>query len=164
MDIKAKKKKLINELIAKNPECGTGMKIVSRCMLAVFFLRAALLIYEIVFFSAAGLKVSIFSNLLFLPFILILYMIFDGNKGISLIPVISAVVRAAVYFSGSFNEVSEVAGGGAYTGVFLGVMVLQFAICLIVAYASKCQGYFKMMQTVNFQIQKEFLNGNNRRR
>ena len=164
MDIKSKKKKLIGELIAENPECGAGMKIVSRCMLAVFFLRALLLVFEIIFFSASGLKVSIVSNLLFLPLIIILYMIFDGNRGIAMIPVISAVIRVAVYFSGGFKDVSAAAGGGAYTGIFLAVMLLQFAICLIVSYATRCQSYFKMMQAVNFRIQKEYLGGNNRHR
>ncbi len=166
MDIKTRKKKLINELMEKNPETRKGQKIVSTAVLTVLALRFALMLYEIIFFSVSGIGVSVISNLLLLPLAVILYMVFDGNKGIALIPVVSAVIRAAIYFSGKLEELSAVPGGNVYTAVFLSVMLLQFAISLLVTYASKCQEYFKLMQTVNFQIQKEFLSGrgNNGRR
>ncbi len=164
MDIKTKKRKLIVELMEKNPEAQAGGKIVSRAVIALFLLRLFLMIYELVFFSASELDISIISNLLLLPFLLILYMIFDGNKGLSVIPIVSAVIRVVIYFSGSFKQVSAVAGGNAYTAIFLVIMLLQFAVALLVCYASKCQVYFKLMQTVNFQIQKEFLSGGKGRR
>ena len=132
-------------------------------VLTIFFARLALFIFELAYFPAKGLSVSVLSNILLLPLFLILYMIYDGNKGIASIPALSAVVRIIVYFAATFEDVSE-AGGNLYTGIFIGVMVLQFLVSVLVSAATKCQAYFTVMQKINFQVQKEFLNSRGRRK
>ncbi len=164
MDIKTKKKKLIYAQLEKNPDLRRGMKTVSTFVLTVFLLRLAFMLYEIIFFSASGVKIGIVSNLLILPLLIILYMIFDGNRAFTTIPAISAVVRVAIYFSDGINDLEEIVGANAYTAVFLAVMIIQFSFSLIISYAPNTQKYFSMMQSVNMQLQKEFLSGGNNKR
>ena len=164
MDIKARKKALIKEMLEKNPTTAVGRKLVLGAVLAVFLLRAALFVFELVFYSVNELELSVISNLLLLPLFLILYMVYDGNRGISPILAIAAVVRVAIYFSGTVETISKTPYGNAYTAVFLTVMILQFAITILISYASKCQDYFKHIQAVNFQIQKEFMGSRGARR
>lgn len=162
MDIKTRKKNLIDEMKKNDTAAAEGRRIVSASVLAIFFLRTALFVFELIVYSSCELELGVLSNVLLLPLFLILYMIYDGNKGISSIPIISAIIKIAVYFTGDFSQLSDFPLGNAYTAVFLAVMVLQFAIALLVSYASKCQAYFKKIQAINFQIQKEFLSGSNR--
>ncbi len=162
MTLKQKKKELISKYVHKNEKLAEGQRIVFFSVMAILLLRLAFFIFELVFFSVKGLNIGIISNVLLLPLFFILYMIYDGNKGLSAIPAISAIVRVVVYFSTTFKDVSA-AGGNLYTGLFLGIMLIQFAVCVLVGAASKCQAYFKVMQAINLQIQKEFLGKGKRR-
>ena len=157
MTVNQKKQQMKAKYIYSNKKLEAGRKTVLFSVLTIFLARMALFIFELVYFSQKGLSVSVVSNLLLLPLFLILYMIYDGNKGISAVPAISAVVRIIVYFSTIHESVTEV-GGGVYTGILIGVLILQFFVSVLVSAASKCQAYFTVMQKINFQIQKEFLN------
>ncbi len=162
MNIRSRKKQLIFEKIRSNKKIDAGRRIVLFSVSAILLFRLILFFFELAYFSAKGISVSILSNVLLLPLMLILYMIYDGNKGIASIPAISAVIRIVVYFSSTHAQVSE-AGGNLYTGLLIAVMVLQFATSVLVSAASKCQDYFTAMQGINLQIQKEFLNSSGRR-
>ena len=162
MTVSQKKHEMKAKYIYTNKKLESGRRTVLFSVLTIFFLRLALFIFELAYFSSKGLDVSVISNVLLLPLFLILYMIYDGNKGIASIPALSAVVRIIVYFAVTFEDVSKV-GGNLYTGIFIGIMVLQFLVSVLVSAATKCQAYFTVMQKINFQIQKEFLSGRGRK-
>lgn len=163
MTVKEKKKSLIKQEIFADRTASLGMKAVSHTVLSLFLIRTALFVFELIFFSIKDIKLSVISNILLLPFFFILYMIFDGNRGIIAIPEISAVVRVIVYFSTTHKALGAVSFGGAYTGVFLACMVLQFALCILIQNLPACSLYFKKMQGINFKLQKEIMNSGSRR-
>lgn len=158
MNVKVRKKQLIEERILRSPSLDKGRRTVLYSVLILALLRIALFIIELSYVSAGGVKISVLSHILLLPMLFILYMIYDGNKGISSVPAISAIVRAIVYFSTVHDEVIE-AGLGLYTGLFLGVMLLQFAMSVLVSAATVCQAYFKEREAINLQLRKEMLGG-----
>lgn len=156
MDIKQRKKQLINERVFKCEAVNRGRRAVSRSVIAIFLLRLVLFILDVALLPAKGIRVGAVSHIFSALLILVLYMIFDGNKGLSAIPAISAIVRALIYFSGIHPEVME-AGLGVYTGVFIAVMLLQFLISVLISSATVAQGYFKVMQEINLQLRKEMI-------
>ncbi len=158
MTVNQRKRELKAKYISTNKTLEAGRKTVLISMLLIFLARIAFFIFELIYFKRAGLRVSVISNVLLLPFCLILYMIYDGNKGLTAVPALSAIVRIIVYFSVTHDAVSKV-GGGLYTGIFIGVMVLQFLISVLIGAASKCQAYYKVTQKINLTVQKEFING-----
>lgn len=158
MTVNQRKRELKAKYIDNNPALTQGRRTVLISMLIIFFARIAFFIFELVYFSQKGLSVSVISNLLLLPLCLILYMIYDGNKGLSAVPAISAIVRIIVYFSVTHKAVLAV-GGGLYTGILIGVMVIQFLVCVLVSSASRCQAYYKVVQRINLAVQKEFISG-----
>lgn len=156
MDVKQRKKQLINERVFKNAAVMRGRRAVSRCVLAIFFLRLVLFILDVSLLPARGIKAGVASHIFSALLLIVLYMIFDGNKGLSAVLSISAIVRAIVYFSGIHPEVIG-AGLGVYTGIFLAVMLLQFLISVLISSATVAQPYFKEMQEINLQLRKEMI-------
>ncbi|MBR5242504.1 MAG: hypothetical protein IKV20_05135 [Clostridia bacterium] len=156
MDIKQRKKQLINERVFKSAAVNRGRRAVSRSVLAIFFLRLVLFILDVSLLPTRGIKVGAVSHIFSAILLLVLYMIFDGNRGLTSLLSISAIVRVIVYFSGIHPEVIE-AGLGAYTGVFLAVMLLQFLISVLISSATVSQSYFKVMQEINLQLRKEMI-------
>ena len=162
MTVNQRKRELKEKYITPNKILRDGRQAVLISVLLILFARISLFIFELVFFAAKGLSVSVISNLLLLPLCLILYMIYDGNKGITSILSISAIVRIIVYFATTQDAVAA-AGGGIYTGIFIGVMVLQFLVSVIISIPAKSQAYFKVIQKINLAVQKEFLGKTGRR-
>ena len=162
MTVNQRKRELKKKYIEPNKVLTDGRRAVLVCVLLIFFARISFFIFELAFFAAKGITVSIISNLLILPLCLILYMIYDGNKGIASILSISAIVRVVVHFATVQDEVAA-AGGGIYTGILIGVMVLQFLVSVTVSVPAKSQAYFKVMQKINITVQKEFLGKTGRR-
>ena len=162
MTVNQRKHELKKKYVDQNEILAAGRRAVLLSVLIIFFARIAFFIFELAFFAAKGITVSIISNLLILPLCLILYMIYDGNKGLSPILSLSAIVRVIVHFATVHDEVIK-AGGGIYTGVLIGIMVLQFLVSVIISVPAKSQAYFKVMQKINLTVQKEFLGRNGRR-
>ena len=156
MDVKQRKKQLISERVFKCAAVNRGRRAVSGAVLAIFLLRLVLFILDVALLPTGGIAVWIGSHIFSALILLILYMIFDGNKGLSSLLSISAIVRVIVYFSGIHPEVTE-AGLGIYTGVLLAVMLLQFLISVLISSASLTQSYFKVMQEINLQLRKEMI-------
>ena len=156
MDVKQRKKQLINERVFKNAAVNRGRRAVSRSVLAIFFLRLVLFILDVSLLPARGIATGVASHIFSALLLIVLYMIFDGNKGLSAVLSISAIVRAIVYFSGIHPEVIG-AGLGVYTGIFLAVMLMQFLISVLISSATVAQPYFKAMQEINLQLRKEMI-------
>ena len=156
MDIKQRKKQLINERVFKCETVNRGRRAVSRSVLAIFFLRLVLFILDVALLPRGEIKVGAISHVFSALLLLVLYMIFDGNRGLTSLLSISAIVRVIVYFSGIHAEVIE-AGLGVYTGIFLAVMLLQFLISVLISSATVSQSYFKVMQEINLQLRKEMI-------
>ena len=156
MDIKQRKKQLINERVFKCEAVNRGRRAVSRSVIAIFLLRLVLFILDVALLPTKGIRVGAVSHIFSALLLLVLYMIFDGNKGLTSLISISAIVRVIVYFSGIHTEVIR-AGLGVYTGVFIAVMLLQFLISVLISSATVAQGYFKVMQEINLQLRKEMI-------
>lgn len=156
MDIKQRKKQLINERVLKSAATNRGRRAVSRSVIAIFLLRLVLFILDVALLPTEGIRVGAVSHIFSALLLLVLYMIFDGNKGLTSLISISAIVRVIVYFSGIHHEVIR-AGLGVYTGVFIAVMLLQFLISVLISSATVAQGYFKVMQEINLQLRKEMI-------
>lgn len=151
-DVKRYKRKLIAERIDTDPVAKRGMTVSRITLLGLVFLRLALFVFEIIYYSIAGLTLNLASTLLLLPMLMIAYMVYDGNKGIASVLMISAVVRAVWLFSSVYPTLPRGAGANAYIGVYLAVMAYQFAVTLLMTAYAPAVAYFSKMQTINMEV------------
>ena len=151
-NVKEKKRELIIERIDADSVASRGMRISRFAMLALLLLRLSLFIYELVYLPSVGLEVGVVSSLLLIPMLLILYMIYDGNKGLAGVLLISAVVRAVYLFASVYPTLPKDSAAGVYVGIYLFVMAFQFlSLVLVTAYAP-CTLYFEKMQKINMDL------------
>ena len=152
MTVNQRKHELKKKYVDQNEILAAGRRAVLLSVLIIFFARIAFFIFELAFFAAKGITVSIISNLLILPLCLILYMIYDGNKGLAGVLAISAIVRAIYLFSAVYPTLPTDSGAGIFVGLYLFVMAFQFvAIILMTAY-TPCVKYFEKMQAINMEL------------
>ena len=151
-DVKRYKRKLIAERIDTDPVAKRGMAVSRGTLLGLTFLRLALFVFEIIYYSIAELQVGVVSNLLLLPMLLIIYMVYDGNKGISSVLTVSAVVRAVWLFASVYPTLPAGSGANAYLGVYLATMAYQFAVTLLMTAYAPAVTYFNKMQTINMDV------------
>ena len=151
-DVKRYKRKLIIEQIDTDPVAKRGMAVSRTTLLGLVFLRLALFIFEVIYYSIANVSVNVISTLLLLPMLMIAYMVYDGNKGIASVLMISAVVRALWLFSSVYPTLPEGGGANVYIGIYLAVMAYQFAVILLMTAYGPCITYFSTMQVINTQV------------
>ena len=151
-DVKTYKRKLIAERIDTDPVARRGMAVSRAALLALVFLRLALFVFELVYFNAAELKVGIISNLLLLPMLMIVYMIYDGNRGISSVLMISAIVRAIWLFATVYPTLPEESVANVYLGIYLAVMAYQFVSTMLMTVYAPATAYFEKMQGINMEL------------
>ena len=155
-NVKQRKRELIEENVKKSPQASSGELIARVLVLTVFILRSFLAIFEAIYSSSTGAEISVWSYVLFVPFILIIYMIYDGNKSFVYIPVISAPIRLVYHFSAVLPTIS-VEGVSALSVISVIVLSVQFFAFIIMSASSKCDVYFSAMQKINFKIRSEMI-------
>jgi hypothetical protein len=158
-NIKERKRRLIIERIDSDPIARRGMAVTKATLLILLLLRLILFVFELVYFNASGIKVGIVSNLLLLPMLMIVYMIYDGNKGISGILLIAAVVRVIYLFASVYPTLPVDNGANVYVGVYLFVMAYQFAVTLLMTVYAPSVLYFCKMQAINMELGTELRSG-----
>ncbi|MBR2965250.1 MAG: hypothetical protein IKC34_01730 [Clostridia bacterium] len=151
-DVKKKKRDMIKERIDTDPVALRGMRVSRAALLLLLLFRLVLLVFEIVYFSASELKIGVLSNLLLIPMLLILYMIYDGNKGLAGILMVSAVVRVIYLFSSVYPTLPDGVGADVYLGVYLFVMAFQFAAIILMTAYAPAVAYFDKMQAINMEV------------
>lgn len=151
-DVKHLKRKMIAERIDTDPVARRGMAVTRGTLLGLLFLRLGLFVFEMIYYSTAELEIRVVSNLLLLPLLVLLYMIYDGNRGISTLLLISAAVRAVWLFSSVYPTLPAGGGANAYMGVYLAVMAYQFAVTLLMTAYNPSIAYFNKMQSINMEL------------
>ena len=151
-DVKRYKRKLIIEQIDTDSIAKRGMAVSRTTLLGLVFLRLALFIFEVIYYSIANVSLNVISTLLLLPMLMIVYMVYDGNKGISSVLMVSAVVRALWLFASVYPTLPEGGGANIYIGIYLVVMAYQFAVTLLMTAYAPAIAYFNKMQTINMQV------------
>ncbi len=155
-DIKKRKKQLIEENILSSPLASAGKKRVTLSVIVIFFTRLFFLIFDNIYLGVAGGENNIWIQLLILPLMLILYMIYDGNKALVYIPMISAPLRLIYHFTAILPTLPT-EGVTAYTCIYLLVFITQFAFAIFMSASSRCDTYFTAMQKVNLKLRGEML-------
>ncbi len=134
------------------------MKATLLIVVAIIIARLAFLLYELIYFSSADVKISVISELLILPLMLVLYMVYDGNKGLAAVLVISAVVRIIYHFASVYPSLpADTAGATVYTVIFIAVMAMQFILSLFLMNSKLCGRFFAVRLKVNMQIRSEMM-------
>ena len=157
-DVKKRKRELIKENIDSVPVANHGRKIAKFSLFAIVLLRFFLFVFEIIYFAQVEAKTSVWSHLLLLPFLLILYMIYDGNKSFVYIPMLSAPIRLVYHFTSVLPSLA-VEGISALTVISLIVFIAQFFVSIVLSAATSCDVYFSAMQKVNLKLRSEMING-----
>ena len=73
--VRDKKRELIRQRIHSDPVKSRGMRALFVVVCALLLARAALFVYELIYYSYFGIEISVVSNLLLLPLLIILYMV-----------------------------------------------------------------------------------------
>lgn len=155
--IKSRKKKLIDELINSDPVAKAGKKIAAVCIALIAVTRLALALYEIIYLSVAKVTIQVIPMLLIIPGMLMLYLIYDGNKALSSIISIAAVVRIFYLFIGTFPLLPKNAGAVVFLAVSSAILLLQLITSVIVYINPACDKYFIGVKKINLRVQAEFL-------
>ena len=155
-DVKKRKRELIKENVKLVPLAARGEKLARITILSILGLRCALFLFEIIYYSVKDLKISVWSHLLLIPFFIILYMLYDGNKSFVYIAMFSAPIRLVYHFAVVLPLISE-DGISALTVMSLIVFASQFFISVYLSANSKCDAYFLAMQKVNLKIRSEMI-------
>ena len=155
-NVKQRKRDLIEENIRRVKDAASGERIARASVIAMFLARAFLIIFEAIYSSSIGAEISIWSYLLFLPFIMIIYMIYDGNRSFVFIPMISAPVRLLYHFSIVLPTIA-VEGVSALSVISVIALALQFFASIIMSASTKCSIYFSAMQKINLKIRSEMI-------
>lgn len=157
-DVKKRKRELIKEYVKNVPEAAKGELLTRILILSIFIARAFLIVFELIFCASTETKISVWSYVLFVPFLLVIYMIYDGNKSFVSIPMISAPIRILYYFSSVLPSI-EGGAAGALTVISILVLAIQFFASIVMSANSKCAIYFTAMQKVNLKVRSEMLGG-----
>ena len=158
-DIKKRKRELIKKNIKSVPLVAGGEKITRVLVIIMLLLRAALLLFEIIYSSVTGTETSIWSHLLFIPFVIVVFMMYDGNKAFVYIPMISAPIRLVYHFSAVLPVILPEGGISAVTIFSLIVLASQFFFSIVLSASTKCDVYFSTMQKINLKLRSEMING-----
>ena len=159
MTLKDRKKQLIREVVDRDIDAAYGKILTIRSVKIIAITRVLLALYEIIYFAIAHVKINVWSILLILPGLLILYMISDGNKALAGILTIAAAVRLLLLFASTLGAVPKNAGGIIYVAVAAIILLAQAALSTFVSVNSKCNYYSIGMRKVNMRVQAEFLSG-----
>ena len=157
-DVKKRKRELIEENVRRVKIAKEGEHLARIFVSLILVARSVLLLFEIIYASVTSAEVSVWSHVLFVPFILVMYMIYDGNKPFVYIPMISAPIRLVYHFTSVLPTVSE-DGVCALTIVSLVLLGAQFFFSLIMSANTKCDVYFTAMQKVNLKLRSEMIGG-----
>ena len=159
-DVKKRKRQLITERINKNPKAERGRRQIAAFFLTIVFLRLALLAYKLIYFTAVGVQSGLVSDiLLFLGGVIVLYMVTDGNRGLSWVTAISAVVWGVYLFTSVYPLIADKTGAVAYVALFLTALAVQFILSVIMATLPLYDTYFDGMQKINLTIRGEMISG-----
>ena len=155
-DIKKRKRELVRENVEIVPIAAHGKKLTKIAILSIIGLRCALCLFEIIYSSVKDFKISIWSYVLLIPFLFILYMLYDGNKSFVYIAMISAPIRLVYHFTVILPLIAneEIS---ALTVASLIVFATQFFLSIYMSTASKCDAYFLAMQKVNLKLRAEMI-------
>ncbi len=150
--VREKKRQMIRERVLPDEEKRRGMRSLGLIVTVLLLLRAALFVYELVFYISNGVKVGVVSNLLLLPLILILFMVKDGNRGLIGICAVSAVVRMIVLFVSVYPSLEAIGGAVVFTAVYAVIMAVQFILSVVALSMPSTDAFAKEMQMINMEI------------
>ena len=155
-DVRKRKKQLIRLNIEANEKAMAGKRIAAISVAAMFLARLALMIFEIIYCAVRGYDAAVWPHLLFLPFMIAAYMIFDGNKPLSSVLMIAAALRIVYHFAVVFPGLG-VNGMNALSAVTVLIYLAQFLVFLFLNSSPKCELYFSIMQKINLKIRSEMI-------
>lgn len=158
IDVKKRKRELILQNVKRVPLAAKGEKLARILIILMFFLRGALLLFEIIFSSLTETKISVWSHLLFIPFMFIIYMIYDGNKPLVYIPMVSAPGRLIYHFTAVVPTIAS-ESLTALTVISVIILGAQFFFCIFMSASTRCDVYFTAMQKVNIKLRSEMIGG-----
>ena len=159
MTLRDRKRQLTREIVDRDVEASYGKLLTTRAVITVAVTRILLAVYEIIYFSIANVEINVWSLLLILPGLLILYMISDGNKALAGILTIAGAVRLLLLFASTLITLPKNAGGIVYISVAGVILLSQAILSSFVSINEKCNSYALAMRKVNMRVQAEFLSG-----
>ena len=163
MTLRDRKKQLIRELVDKNAEALKGKKITSSCMAALAISRVLLSVYEIIYFSVLSLPLSFASYALVVIGLFVVYMVSDGNSGISYVLTFAGAIRILYLFASISPTLPDGAAKTVYTVISLIILISQCILSVLPAINKNCISYSHAMQKVNLRVQGELSSSSRRR-
>lgn len=157
-DVKKRKRELIEENVKKVPMASRGELIAKICILSMFIARSILILVEVIYSASTETKISIWSYVLLIPFLFITFMVYDGNKSLVYIPMISAPARLIYHFTAVLPTVAT-ESVSALTVITLLSLAIQFFASIVMSASTKCDVYFTAMKKVNLKIRSEMIGG-----
>jgi hypothetical protein len=152
-----RKAALLREYLEENKDARTGRRLISLSLIIIFILRTAITVFEIPVFIIAQKPINLTAILLFIPLIMVLYVINNGTKGFAYVILISAAARLILYFSLVYGAMPESDLTLAYSLSLFFILLLQFLLSLLIILAPKCDLCFTAMQRINIKVHGEIM-------
>ena len=162
MTVRDRKKQLIGELVDKNADTKRGKKITAGCMAAIAISRILLSVYEIIYFSLLSVPLSFISYALALLGLFVIYMVSDGNNGITYLLTIAGAIRILYLFASQTPLLADGAAKTVYTVIAIFILTAQCILSVVPALNKSCVSYSHAMQKVNLRVQGELTDSHRR--
>ena len=154
-DLNARKATLLREYLSENKSAKTGHNLISLSLIIIFILRTAITVFEIPVFIITQKPINLTAIILFLPLLLILYVINKGAKGFTYVILISSALRMVLYFALVYPSMPESSLTLVYSLSLFFTLLLQFLLSLLILLGPKCDLCFTAMQRISIRVHGE---------
>ncbi len=156
-DLNIRKAALLREYLSENRDARIGHRLISLSLIIIFILRTAITIFEIPVFIIQQKPINLTAILLFVPLLIVLYIINKGAKGFAYVILISAAVRLILYFSLVYVSMPDDTLTLIYSLSLFFTLLLQFLLSLLILLGPKCDLCFTAIQRINIRVHGEIL-------
>lgn len=157
--LKEKKKELLEVAMEKNPDVAVGKKIVGAVALIWFAIRLLLEVAEIgCAVSIDGFTVSPMNIVMLVVIGLFVWVIYQGNRAMCVLPIIGGVMMVAQTFLLSLYSVlgpDYYMIARLYSLLFIIAAYGQVLLMVFLLADKKCRAYFDTALSINKELQEE---------
>lgn len=156
MNQNQRRKTLIAEAIANNPEVQQARKLILTLSIVLVSCRAIQILFEALAEEFMVVTINLFTTVILCLFLIAIY---QGIKAMAILPLIGSVFSlfkamgdGIILFLFQTGDIIAI----SYAFILLASMVMQGVFMIIFLTNSKCREYYKIIEGIGAQVKSEF--------
>ena len=146
----------MREHLRENPTARSGFLLLRSSMLLLLALRLAFTVFEAIYFIIAGTPINLFGTAFLLPFLLIIYIIYNGQKLFGYFLLGGSVIRLIFFYATVYEKLPAAPLREVYSVTLFAVLIIQFILSLLYIFNSRCDSYFIAYHRINLRVSGEY--------